>query len=49
LVDASGSPTERLFTLGPMRRGELWETTAVPDIRAQAARLGEVLLGELRN
>ena len=47
LVDASGSPSQRLFSLGPMRRGELWETTAVPDIRVQAARLSEVLLGEL--
>jgi uncharacterized NAD(P)/FAD-binding protein YdhS len=36
-----------LFTLGPMRRGELWETTAAPDIRLQAARLADVLLREL--
>jgi len=25
--------------LGPLRRGRLWETTAVPEIRAQADRL----------
>jgi uncharacterized NAD(P)/FAD-binding protein YdhS len=47
LVDAHGQPSARLFTLGPMRRGELWETIAVPDIRVQAANLAEVLLHEL--
>ncbi|MEV7286331.1 FAD/NAD(P)-binding protein [Streptomyces sp. NPDC093252] len=28
-----------LFTLGAPRRGELWETTAIPEIRVQAAAL----------
>ncbi|WP_375474689.1 FAD/NAD(P)-binding protein [uncultured Jatrophihabitans sp.] len=33
-----------MWTLGPLRRGELWESTAVPEIRAHAARLaGDVL------
>lgn len=27
------------FTLGPPRRGELFETTAVPEIRVQAKAL----------
>ena len=30
-----------LFTLGAPRRGELWETVAVPEIAAQAAALAE--------
>ncbi len=47
LVQADGSPSSVLFGLGPMRRAELWETTAVPEIRAQAARLAEVLTAEL--
>ena len=33
------SETERLYTLGPPRMGELYETTAVPEIRTQAAEL----------
>lgn len=44
LIDASGSASERLSTLGPLRRGDLWESTAVPEIAAQAADLAEHLL-----
>jgi uncharacterized NAD(P)/FAD-binding protein YdhS len=47
LVDARGQPTKRLLSLGPMRRAELWETIAVPDIRVQAAELAELLVDEL--
>ncbi len=28
-----------LWLVGPLRRGHQWETTAIPDIRAQAADL----------
>ncbi|HLQ67142.1 MAG TPA: FAD/NAD(P)-binding protein [Candidatus Limnocylindrales bacterium] len=45
LLDSSGRPSEILSTLGPPLRGVLWETTAVPEIRVQAARLAERLLG----
>ncbi|HZH02379.1 MAG TPA: hydroxyacylglutathione hydrolase, partial [Myxococcaceae bacterium] len=45
LLDAAGRPSERLYTLGPLRRGGLWESTAVPEIRAQAAALAEHLGG----
>ncbi|MET7745475.1 FAD/NAD(P)-binding protein [Streptomyces sp. NPDC005385] len=44
LTDASGRTGLALFTLGAPRRGELWETTAVPEIRAQAADLARQLL-----
>jgi uncharacterized NAD(P)/FAD-binding protein YdhS len=47
LLAADGSPSATLFGLGPVRRAELWETTAIPEIRAQAARLAEVLTAEL--
>jgi uncharacterized NAD(P)/FAD-binding protein YdhS len=43
LADAAGSATAPLWTLGAMRRGELWETTAVPEIRAQAAAIASAL------
>lgn len=33
--------TGRLWALGPLLRGCRWETTAIPEIRAQAARIAE--------
>lgn len=45
LVDAEGREHDTLFTLGPLRRGELWETTAIPEIRAQAQALAQRLAG----
>ncbi|MDF5758001.1 FAD/NAD(P)-binding protein [Spongiactinospora sp. TRM90649] len=44
VLDAAGRPGERLFALGPLLRGTLYETTAVPEIRAQAAALAPHLL-----
>ncbi len=34
----------RFFTLGPPRLGDLWETTAIPEIRVQAVALARRLL-----
>lgn len=45
LVGAAGRPSARLFALGPPTRGRYWEITAIPDIRAQAARLAAHLVG----
>ena len=39
LIDREGRASDRLFTLGALRRGELWETIAVPELRTQAAEL----------
>ncbi|MFF7187866.1 FAD/NAD(P)-binding protein [Streptomyces sp. NPDC008222] len=47
LLDAAGRADRPLFTLGAPRRGELWETTAVPEIRAQAAALAREVLAPL--
>ncbi|WP_433462001.1 FAD/NAD(P)-binding protein [Spirillospora sp. CA-128828] len=41
--DAAGRPHENLFTLGPPLRGVRYETTAIPEIRAQAAALADRL------
>lgn len=43
LLSASGAPVPGLFTLGPLRRPALWESTAIPEIRAQAAELAKEL------
>jgi uncharacterized NAD(P)/FAD-binding protein YdhS len=34
-----GIGNEGLWLVGPLRRGRLWETTAIPEIRAQAVEL----------
>jgi uncharacterized NAD(P)/FAD-binding protein YdhS len=44
LRDANGRESETLFAIGPLRRGELWESTAVPEIRSQAQALAQRLV-----
>jgi len=39
LFGRDGTPSRVFFTLGPPRKGTLWETTAMPEIRMQAAAL----------
>jgi uncharacterized NAD(P)/FAD-binding protein YdhS len=46
LVDAAGKPSAWLYTLGPPRRGDRWETTAMPEIRVQAAELAARILAD---
>jgi uncharacterized NAD(P)/FAD-binding protein YdhS len=43
--DAAGQASERLYAIGPVTRGTFWESVAIPDIRAQAARIAERLAG----
>ncbi|GAA0453148.1 hydroxyacylglutathione hydrolase [Paractinoplanes deccanensis] len=43
LIGADGRARDNLWLIGPLRRGAQWETTAVPEIRAQA----RVLAGSL--
>ena len=40
-----GSSGGRLFTLGSLRRGELWESTAIPELREQARALASRIVG----
>jgi len=44
LIDGRGEPSDFLYSLGPSRKGSLWESTAVPEIRVQAAQLATLLL-----
>jgi uncharacterized NAD(P)/FAD-binding protein YdhS len=39
LVGRDGAGQRRIRVVGPLRRGTLWETTAVPELRAQAAQV----------
>lgn len=42
--DAGGAVQERLFAVGPITKGEAWETIAVPDIRRQVWSLARFLV-----
>jgi len=44
LLDSRGVASDFLYTLGPLRKGNLWETIAVPEIRVQVARLAAHLI-----
>ncbi len=48
LLNVSGTASEIVFTLGPPLRGQLYETTAIPEIRDQAAALAGRLLAACR-
>ncbi len=40
LLAADGSAQERLFVVGALRRADLWESTAVPELRLQTEQAG---------
>jgi uncharacterized NAD(P)/FAD-binding protein YdhS len=46
VLDAAGRPSDVLYSLGPPLRGVWYETTAIPEIRAQAAALARRIAGE---
>jgi uncharacterized NAD(P)/FAD-binding protein YdhS len=43
LVDAHGDMCPNVVCLGAVRQGELWESTAIPEIRSQAAAAADLL------
>ncbi|MGL6278414.1 MAG: FAD/NAD(P)-binding protein [Gaiella sp.] len=45
-LDATGTPSPCLSVLGPLRKGRLWENTAVPELRVEALRLAERLVDQ---
>ena len=44
LIDAGSAASARLYVIGPARKGSLWETIAVPEIRTQASQLAAHLV-----
>lgn len=42
--DVDGRLSETLYTIGWLRRGELWESLAIPELRDQAAELAAVFV-----
>jgi uncharacterized NAD(P)/FAD-binding protein YdhS len=45
-IGADGFVTPGLYALGPLARGRLWEATAVPELRAQAAAMAALIAAE---
>ena len=46
IIGRDGQRSEILLALGPLLRGTLWETIAVPELRGQARRMAETLLDQ---
>jgi uncharacterized NAD(P)/FAD-binding protein YdhS len=44
LINHKGAASESLYAVGPTRKGSLWESTAVPEIREQVRMLVEHLV-----
>jgi len=44
VLDSQGSPSSFLYALGPLRKGRLWESVAVPELRVQVAELASLLI-----
>ncbi len=47
VLNAQGSPSNFLYALGPLRKGKLWESIAVPELRVQVAELASLLVNSL--
>jgi uncharacterized NAD(P)/FAD-binding protein YdhS len=43
LIDHEGMISDSLYTVGPLRKGSLWESTAVPEIREQVYQLVQLI------
>lgn len=46
-VGHDGQRSRFLYAIGPLLRGSLWETTAVPELRGQAMRVAQLLLQDV--
>lgn len=48
LIDRAGGIVPDVVCIGSIRQGEEWETTAIPEIRAQAAAIADLLADDTR-
>ncbi len=46
VIDEGGKKSNFLFAIGPLMKGTLWETTAVPELRGQAMRVAQLLVND---
>ena len=45
VIDARGQAQPGLYLVGPLRKGKLWENTAVPELRNEVERMATTLSG----
>ena len=43
-IDSTGTPHHSAWVAGPLRRGTLWESSAVPELRGQAAEVARQVM-----
>lgn len=46
VTNAEGERSKLLFAMGPLMRGTLWESLAVPELHGQAKRVAEILASD---
>ena len=46
-LTTAGATPAAIWAIGPLRRGQLWESTAIPEIRSQAADLAQSVVDAL--
>lgn len=49
VIGRDGLPSSLLMAMGPIIKGTLWETTAVPELRGQTLRIAQMLVDEIAN
>jgi uncharacterized NAD(P)/FAD-binding protein YdhS len=49
VLERTGKVSDFFYAIGPVRKGCLWETTAVPEIRGQASQLADHLVKNLQS
>jgi uncharacterized NAD(P)/FAD-binding protein YdhS len=47
MIGSNGKSIANLYAIGPLRKGQLWECTAIPEIREQAKQMAETVLARL--
>lgn len=45
LINARGIPCDSVFLIGPYRKSQSWENTAVPELKKQAAQVADAVMG----
>jgi uncharacterized NAD(P)/FAD-binding protein YdhS len=48
VIDGRGVISDLVYALGPLRKGKLWESVAVPELRVQVAELATLLVTSLQ-
>ena len=47
MLSGAGIASDRLFAIGPLTKGAVWEITAVPELRGQCRDMARLLAARL--